>query len=88
MYLLEKTARRSISMMRSPKNTSNTQIQKYKNSSEFEDRKKRFSSDSGLIGNLANKKIVVPEACNMEKGNLYIKYILCALSLNNILFRM
>ncbi|XP_070153122.1 putative leucine-rich repeat-containing protein DDB_G0290503 [Polyergus mexicanus] len=63
-----KTARRSISVMRSsPKRTSNTQIHKYSSTSEFEDRKKRFSSDSGLVGNLANTKVVVPEACNMEK---------------------
>lgn len=89
MYLLEKTARRSISVMRSsPKKTSNTQIHKYRRTSEFEDCKKRFLNDSGLVDNLANKKVVVPEACNMEKGNLCIRYILCALLLNNTLFKM
>ncbi|XP_050453341.1 putative uncharacterized protein DDB_G0282133 [Cataglyphis hispanica] len=65
-----KMARRSISMMRLPKNTQIQKVNPNKSSSEFEDRKKRFSSDSGLIGNLANKKIVVPEACNMEKAEV------------------
>lgn len=66
-----KTARRSISVMRSsPKKTSNTQIHKYRRTSEFEDCKKRFLNDSGLVDNLASKKVVVPEACNMEKAEI------------------
>ncbi|XP_072757693.1 uncharacterized protein [Anoplolepis gracilipes] len=66
--LHEKTARRSISVMRSPRKTSNTQTCKdvYRRTSEFENGKKHFSNN-GLVGNLANKKVVVPEACNMKK---------------------
>lgn len=67
----------------SPKNTLNTQIRKYRSASEFESRKKRFSSDPGLVGNLANQKNVIPEACNMKNGKSCIRYI--CVSLNNFI---
>lgn len=55
------------------------QIRKYRSTSEFEDRKKRFSSEPRLTGNLANKKVIVPETCNIGKGKLCIKYMLCVI---------
>lgn len=61
----------------SPKNTSNTQVRKYRSTTEFEDRKKHFSSEPGLVGDLGNKKIMAPETCNMGRGKLCIKYMLC-----------
>lgn len=67
---LEKTVRRNTSVIHSsPKNTSNMQVRKYKSTSEFEDGKKRFSSEPKLTGNLANKKVIVPETCNIEKAD-------------------
>ncbi|CAL1682192.1 unnamed protein product [Lasius platythorax] len=69
--LLEKTARRSISVIRSSsKNTSNTQVRKYRSTTEFEDRKKHFSSELGLVGDLGNKKIMAPETCNMGRADI------------------
>ncbi|KYN44659.1 hypothetical protein ALC56_00653 [Trachymyrmex septentrionalis] len=59
-----KVNRRSISATESsPKNT---QIYRRKNTSESENRQKRFSSDPGFINNLSNKKLI-SEAYNSKK---------------------
>ncbi|XP_018374920.1 PREDICTED: uncharacterized protein LOC108768813 isoform X2 [Trachymyrmex cornetzi] len=62
-----KIDRKSISATESlPKNT---QINRRKNTSESENRQKRFSSDPGFINNLSNKKLI-PEAYNSRKAEV------------------
>ncbi|XP_029167296.1 uncharacterized protein LOC114937818 isoform X2 [Nylanderia fulva] len=68
---LEKTVRRSLSVIHSsPKNTSNMQIRKYRSTSEVEDGKKHFLSKPRLIDNLANKKAIISETCNIGKADV------------------
>ncbi|EGI65574.1 hypothetical protein G5I_05964 [Acromyrmex echinatior] len=63
----KKIDRRSISAIESsPKNT---QVCRRKNTSESENRQKRFSSDPGFINNLSNKKLM-PEAYNSRKAEV------------------
>ncbi|XP_071555122.1 uncharacterized protein [Temnothorax nylanderi] len=63
-----KTVRRSISAVESsPKSTSNTQIRRRRDTSELENRQKRFSSDPGFINNLSSKKLAIPERNNARK---------------------
>ncbi|XP_071631125.1 uncharacterized protein [Temnothorax longispinosus] len=64
-----KTVRRSVSAVESsPKSTSNTQIRRRGDTSELENRQKRFSSDPGFINNLSSKKLAIPERNNTRKA--------------------
>ncbi|XP_012539729.1 uncharacterized protein LOC105838594 [Monomorium pharaonis] len=69
LELKSKTVRKSISAIESsPKST---QIRTRRDSSNLENRQKRFSSDPGFTSNVSNKKPVIPEACNTRKSKLY-----------------
>lgn len=69
----EKKGRRSVPVMDSPtKNIQSTQ-HRYKGTSEVENHKKRFSSDSEFL-NLANK-VAIPEA-SKKKGKLMLRILL------------
>ncbi|XP_077266307.1 uncharacterized protein LOC143899700 [Temnothorax americanus] len=64
-----KTVRRSVSAVESsPKSTSNTQIRGRRDTSELENRQKRFSSDPGFVNNLSSKKLAIPERNNTRKA--------------------